>query len=247
MASSAITVGEQPIFTRRKLRVAAIGAGFASLTLAYKHKYVGDNSYTVLTIYEKNPEIGGTWFENKHTGVACDVPAHIYCFPFAPKPDWSAFYVGGAEILEYIQRTVDRFDLRGYVQVSSRVTSATWSEDKGKWQLEIERGGESIRDEFDVLINGSGFLNNWKWPDIPELESFRGEIVHSASWQTVDWKNKRVALIGNGSPAIQILPELQRTAKSIDTYIRTPTWIIPNFLADMTPEGKNFAYSDDEK
>lgn len=80
MASNPIIVGEQPIFTRRKLRVAAIGAGFANLNLAYKHKYVGDNEYMDLVIYEKNPEIGGTWFENKYPGVACDVPAHIVCF-----------------------------------------------------------------------------------------------------------------------------------------------------------------------
>ena len=170
-----------------------------------------------------------------------------YCFPFAPNPDWSSFYVGGQEILEYMQKTVDDFQLASYVQVSTKVKAAAWSDDKGKWQLELERNGEVIHDEADVFINGAGFLNNWKWPDIPDLNQYGGEIVHSANWQTVDWKDKRVALIGNGSSAIQILPELQRTAKSIDTYVRTPTWIIPNFLADMTPEGKNFAYSEEDK
>lgn len=79
MASTSINVGEQPIFTRRKLRVAAIGAGFAGLTLAYKHKHVGDHSYMDLVIYEKNLGIGGTWRENVYPGIACDVPAHIVC------------------------------------------------------------------------------------------------------------------------------------------------------------------------
>lgn len=170
-----------------------------------------------------------------------------YCFPFAPNPDWTSFYVSGGEILQYMEKTVDKFDLRSYVQVSSKVTSATWSEEKGKWQLQIERCGETIHDEVDVLINGAGFLNSWQWPDIPDLKQFKGELVHSANWQAVAWKDKKVALIGNGSSAIQILPEIQRTAKSIHTYIRTPTWIIPNMLADMAPEGKNFAYSDEDK
>lgn len=127
------------------------------------------------------------------------------------------------------------------------MTSATWSEESGKWQLQIERDGQVFSEEADVLINGAGFLNQWQWPDIPDLEKFRGDLVHSADWQKVDWNDKRVALIGNGSSAIQILPQVQRTAKSIDTYIRTPTWIIPNFLSDMTPEGKNFTYSEEDK
>lgn len=146
-----------------------------------------------------------------------------------------------------MNKTADAFQLRSYVQTSSKVKAAVWAAEEGKWILEVECGGEIIHDEVDVLINGAGFLNNWQWPDIPDLHQFRGEIVHSANWQSVDWQNKRVALIGNGSSAIQILPKLQRTAKSIHTYIRTPTWIIPDFLADMTPEGKNFAYSDEEE
>lgn len=149
--------------------------------------------------------------------------------------------------MEYIQKTADRFGLSSYVKVSSRVTSASWSDEKGKWQLEIECGGETIHDEVDVLINGGGFVNAWKWPDIPNLSTFEGELRHSANWETVDWKDKRVALIGNGSSAIQILPELRHTAKSIHTFIRSPTWIVPNMLADMTPDGKNFAYSEEQK
>ncbi|PIB00077.1 putative sterigmatocystin biosynthesis monooxygenase stcW [Cercospora beticola] len=247
MASSSIPVVEQPIFTRRKLRVVAIGAGFANIMLAHKHKYVGDNSYIDLVVYEKNREVGGTWLENTYPGVACDVPAHIYCFPFAPNPDWSSFYVGGPEILKYIIKTVDDYKLREYIQVNTKLIAANWSDDKGKWLLKLEQNGSTITDEADVLINGAGFLNRWEWPNIPNREAFRGEMVHSAHWETVDWKDKKVALIGNGSSGIQILPQIQQTAKHVTTYIRTPTWIIPNMLADATPEGKNFQYSEEEK
>lgn len=133
------------------------------------------------------------------------------------------------------------------MQLNSRVLSARWSDEKGKWEVVIEQNGQIIHDEADVLVNGAGFLNRWKWPDIPGLDKFQGEIVHSAKWQDVDWAGKTVGLIGNGSSAVQILPQMQPAAKSIDTYIRTPTWIIPNFLAEFTPEGKNFSYSEEQK
>ncbi|KXT02143.1 hypothetical protein AC578_5952 [Pseudocercospora eumusae] len=254
MAPSDIHVADQPLFTRRKLRMVGIGAGFSNLTLAYKHKYGGDYAFLDFAIYEKNADIGGTWasrilteYENVYPGVACDIPAHIYCFPFAPNPDWSSFYVSGPEIQAYIQRTAKDYGLRDYVQLNSRVVSARWSHEKGKWEVDIEQDGRIIHDEADVLVNGTGFLNRWKWPDIPGLDKFQGEMVHSAQWQHIDWAGKAVGLIGNGSSAVQILPQMQPAAKSIDTYIRTPTWIIPNFLAEFTPEGKNFSYSEEQK
>ncbi|PPJ53051.1 hypothetical protein CBER1_11361 [Cercospora berteroae] len=177
---------EQPIFTRRKLRVVAVGAGFANITLAHKHKYVGDNSYIDLVVVEKSREIGGTWFENTYPGVACDVPAHIYCFPFAPNPDWSSFYVEGPEFLKYITKTVDDYKLREYIQVNTKLIAAKWSDEKGKWLLKLEQNGTTITDEADVLINGAGFLNRWEWPKIPNREAFRDEMVHSAHWEAVD-------------------------------------------------------------
>ena len=147
-----------------------------------------------------------------------------------------------------MQKTVDDFKLRDYVQANSTLTSAIWSDDKGKWQLKIDQAGHTLADEADILINGSGFLNKWKWPDIPGIDRYTGKLVHSARWNSdLDWTGKRVCLIGNGSSAIQILPQMQRTAKHIDAFIRTPTWIIPNMLAEFTPEGKNFAYTEEQK
>ncbi|KJX96439.1 flavin-binding monooxygenase like protein [Zymoseptoria brevis] len=248
MAPPSSIVLEQPIFTRRKLRVVAIGAGFANLILAHKHKFGEGKGYIDLVLYEKNAGIGGTWFENRYPGVKCDVPAHIYTFPFAPNPDWSSFYVGGPEILDYINKTADDYQLNEYVHLESKVTSAIWSSDKGKWQIKIDQQGHEFRDEADILINGAGILNRWQWPSIPGLDTFRGKLVHSAQWDTeLDWADKNVGLIGNGSSAIQILPQIQPKAKSVGTYIRSPTWIIPNFLAELTPEGRNFEYTEQQK
>ena len=107
--------------------------------------------------------------------------------------------------------------------------------------------GTTTEDEADILVNGSGFLNKWKWPDIEGLQDFKGELVHSANWRDVDWAGKRVGLIGNGSTGIQILPQLQPKAGSVHTFIRSPTWIIPNFLGDHTPTGENFQYTEEQK
>jgi cation diffusion facilitator CzcD-associated flavoprotein CzcO len=156
--------------------------------------------------------------------------------------------VSAGEILEYIKKTADDFGLRENIRLNSRVTAAVWSDEKGKWDITVEGvGGEVIRDEADILVNGSGFLNSWKWPDIPGIKEFKGELLHSANWRDVELTGKRVGLIGNGSTGVQILPQIQRKAATVDTYIRSPTWIIPNFLGDHTPEGKNFAYTEKQK
>lgn len=114
--------------------------------------------------------------------------------------------------------------------------------------LEVDQQGKTVYDEADVLINGSGILNKWCWPKIPGLNNFRGEVMHSASWDTsFDWTNKKVALIGNGSSALQILPKMQPKAAKIVNYIRSPTWISANYTAELTPEGKNFKYTEEQK
>jgi cation diffusion facilitator CzcD-associated flavoprotein CzcO len=151
--------------------------------------------------------------------------------------------------LQYIKKTADDFGLREPIRLNSRVTAAAWSEKSGKWKIMVEdlENKTMIEDEADVLVNGSGFLNSWKWPDIPGLKDFKGELVHSANWRDIDLAVKKVGLIGNGSTGVQILPQLQSKAGSVHTYIRSPTWIIPNFLGDHTPEGKNFVYTEEQK
>jgi cation diffusion facilitator CzcD-associated flavoprotein CzcO len=123
-----------------------------------------------------------------------------------------------------------------------------WDNGTGKWNIKVKRDGKIISDEADVLINGAGILNKWRWPVIKGLESFKGTLLHSAAWDTkVSWDGKRVALIGNGSSAIQILPQMQKTASHITTYVRNPTWISSNFAADYAKDGKNFKYTEEEK
>ncbi|CAK7242725.1 MAG: hypothetical protein STHCBS139747_004223 [Sporothrix thermara] len=249
-----IPVNEQPLYKPRKLRVVCVGAGFSGLMVAYKYKYQTPmDSFLDLVIYEKNPDVGGTWYENRYPGVACDVPAHIYTFSWEPNPDWTSFYAEGSEIWEYIRRTTTKYGLDERVQFRSKVLSSVWDEATGKWTIRIEQTADDgtvsiITDTADVLINSSGILSKWRWPAIPGLHDFQGSLLHSAQWDTsLDWTGKRVGIIGNGSSAIQIVPKMQPAAARIVNYIRSPTWVSAPFASDLTPEGKNFSYSEAEK
>ncbi|SCO78535.1 related to monooxigenase [Fusarium oxysporum] len=244
-----VPILEQPVFKKRKLRVVCVGAGYAGLMMAYKWKYqMKVDDFVDLVIYEKNNDIGGTWLVNRYPGVACDIPAHIYTFSFEPNPNWSSFFASGPEIWEYMKKTTEKYHLDERVQFNSRVTSTIWDDADGKWKLEINQNGNTIQDEADVLINGSGILHKWSWPDFGGLDTFRGKKIHSAAWDaSVDWAGKRVAIIGNGSSAIQILPQMQPKAAKIVNYIRTPTWISANYASQLIPDGKNFNYTEEEK
>ncbi|KAL4908508.1 hypothetical protein BDW74DRAFT_175192 [Aspergillus multicolor] len=237
-------------FTPRKLRVVCIGAGFSGLTLAYKLKHERPLDYVDFTIYEKNDQVGGTWYENVYPGVGCDIPIHSYIFYFAPNPNWSQCYAKGPEIQAYILDTVEKFGLREKIQFNTKLISSIWNEDEGLWNLKVQRGSEVIEDKAHVLINGGGVLNNWVLPDIEGLETFQGKLLHTAKWDTTyNHTNKRIAVIGNGSSALQAVPALQPTALKLTNYIRHPTWVSTNLAGDITKDhrGTNFAYTEDEK
>ncbi|KAJ5951521.1 uncharacterized protein N7479_009934 [Penicillium vulpinum] len=209
-----------------KLRIICAGAGAAGLLIAYKLQKNLTN-YDLIC-FDKNPSITGTWFENRYPGCACDVPAHAYTYPFEPNPDWSSFYATGPEIRRYFESFAEKYNLHPYIKTNSRILSATWVEEKGIYEIIIDRDGEIIHDWCHVFINGTGFLNNWKWPSIPGLHDFSGKMMHTANWDnSVDWKDKTIAVIGNGSSGIQIIPELQPTAKHLTCFMRSSTWIAP--------------------
>lgn len=162
--------------------------------------------------------------------------------------EWSNFYCGGAEIGQHIKNTATKFGLRDNIHFGARVIEARWDEEKGKWRVKVDEGGKIIEDEAEVLINASGVLNEWHWPKVTGLKDFKGHMVHSAVWDhEYDYTGKTVAVLGNGSSAIQILPSIQPIVKHLTTFIRGPTWISSNFAAQHTPEGKNFEYTAEQK
>ncbi|KIW81843.1 hypothetical protein Z517_04869 [Fonsecaea pedrosoi CBS 271.37] len=208
-------IGELPAWTpRRKIKVITVGAGFSGLMFAHKlqHQYPEVGQMVDHSIFEARHDVGGTWLVNTYPGVQCDVPAHIYAFPFDPKPDWDNFYASGAEIETYIRATVKKWNLDRDVRLHHRVTEAIWQQETGRWRVTVEKpGGETSTEYADVLVSGQGVLNKWRWPDIPGLERFKGFKCHSAAWDAdYDYSNKRIAVIGNGSSGVQIVPQLAK-------------------------------------
>ncbi|CAO2650612.1 Nn.00g019040.m01.CDS01 [Neocucurbitaria sp. VM-36] len=256
-----VPMQDQPLRHPRKLRVVTIGAAISAMNMAYEIQYGYEKLGTQEEgtrgkledvvehcIYESNMEIGGTWLVNTYPGVACDVPAHIYTFPFEPNPDWSAFYAGGKEIHNYFMGAVKKHRLDRDVKTCHKVVHAKFEEYEGIWNLKVDHNGHVFNDWCNVLVSATGFLSHWKWPEIPGLQDFKGLKVHSAAWdESYDFAKKKIAMIGNGSSAIQIMPELAKSAKHVTNFIRNPTWITPGLGSSVIDGKVNKAYSEEER
>ncbi|KXJ91657.1 hypothetical protein Micbo1qcDRAFT_233085 [Microdochium bolleyi] len=227
------------------LRIAIIGAGASGLIFAYKlRKHLKD--HVDFVIYEKNPDLGGTWYENRYPGCACDVPSHVYQFPFAPNPSWSQFYASSTEIHSYFKHVAQHYGLEQFVRYGSEVVSARWADAAATWALEI--AGEPGSLEYDVLVNAGGILNNPHQPGIEGYDTFAGPRLHTAAWDAgVDLAGKRVAVIGAGASAVQLLPKIAPLAGHVDVYIRTPSWITPPVAAPPDAKSANHEYSPEEQ
>ncbi|KAK7733127.1 hypothetical protein SLS53_008315 [Cytospora paraplurivora] len=211
------------------MRIACIGAGASSLCFAYKLQRSFDNFN--LTLFEKNPRVGGVWVQNRYPGCACDYDAHNYVYSWEPKNDWTSVYASAAEIQGYFEDFAEKYDLHRYCKFNTTVTKAEWLQDVGKWQLSSQSDGIDHNDQYDILINGSGLLNCYKWPKIEGLVDFSGTKLHSAAWPdtAVDTAGKRVGLIGNGSSGQQLLEALHPGCGRLTLFVRQPTWLFGGF------------------
>jgi cation diffusion facilitator CzcD-associated flavoprotein CzcO len=202
--------------------VAIVGSGFSGLGMAIRLKQEGRSDFVVL---ERGTEVGGTWHYNTYPGCACDVPSHLYSYSFAPNPDWTQTYSPQGEIGAYLRRCADRFGVRSHVRLSTTVKSAEWDEQAGRWLIETDRGSLSAR----VIVAGMGPLAEPKIPDIPGLDRFEGATFHSARWDhDHDLKGERVASIGTGASAIQLVPSIQPDVEKLHVFQRTPPWVFPH-------------------
>jgi cation diffusion facilitator CzcD-associated flavoprotein CzcO len=243
-------IEEHSIDEKRPLRAIIMGAGISGLISCIRFRQKIEN--ITVQCYEKNADIGGTWFENRYPGIACDIPAHSYQLTFEPNKLWSRVYAPGPEIEKYWQFVAQKYDLYKYIKLRHKIVEVKWDDDSGKWKVKVENleTGEIITDEADFLISCVGFLNNWKWPDIPDREKFKGYMAHTANWKDgFDFKGKKVALIGSGSSAIQVLPSLQPIVGQIDNYVRGSTWISLPFAGEFAkkrnPNSHDFEYDDE--
>lgn len=202
--------------------VIIVGAGFAGLGAAIRLRQAGVKDIVIL---ERGADVGGTWRDNQYPGAACDIPSNLYSYSFAPNPDWSRSFSGAPEILGYIHRLVDNFELRPLIRFGHNVTGLRFDDATGLWTASIE-GREDIRARAVVMAQGP--LSNASLPNIPGIETFEGHIIHSARWDhDYDFTGKRVAVIGTGASGIQIIPELVKKAGFVKVFQRTPAWVIP--------------------
>ncbi|ARP71771.1 cyclohexanone monooxygenase [Streptomyces pluripotens] len=203
------------------VRVAVIGSGFGGLGAAVRLRREGITDFVVL---ERADSVGGTWRDNSYPGCACDVPSHLYSFSFAPNPDWPRTFSGQRHIRAYLEHVTDLFGLRPHIRCDSEVKLMTWDADNLRWEIETTRGSLSA----DVVVSATGPLSDPKIPEIPGLESFPGKVFHSARWDhDYDLRGKRVAMVGTGASAIQIVPAIQPQVSRLTLLQRTPPWVMP--------------------
>ncbi|KAL6228666.1 hypothetical protein BDW75DRAFT_250991 [Aspergillus navahoensis] len=234
----------------RRIRILMIGAGITGIGAVKLFKETFPDREVEFVIYEKNSDVTGTWLENRYPGCACDVPAHAYTYSWEGNPRWSRAYAGAVELYEYFKGRATAYGVDEFVHLEHRVTSASWDDQRGKWVIQITdlRTGLTFADEGEILINGGGFLNSWKWPEIPGLHNFKGKLLHSASWDdSYEFQDKTVVVIGAGSSAIQIVPQLQPRVKHLFSINRSKTWIIPQFAGEFAPEGRDAVFPETQK
>ncbi|MEU5308990.1 NAD(P)/FAD-dependent oxidoreductase [Streptomyces sp. NPDC021562] len=203
------------------VRVAVIGSGFGGLGAAVRLRREGVTDFVVL---ERAAGVGGTWRDNSYPGCACDVPSHLYSFSFAPNPDWPRTFSGQEHIRAYLEHVADTFGLRPHLRFGAEVRRMTWDARQLRWDIETAAGAFSA----DVVVSATGPLSDPKIPAIPGLDSFEGEVFHSARWNhDYDLRGKRVAMVGTGASAIQIVPAIQPHVARLTLFQRTPPWVMP--------------------
>jgi cation diffusion facilitator CzcD-associated flavoprotein CzcO len=207
--------------THDQPKVAIVGAGFGGLAAAIELERHGHADYTV---FERSPEVGGVWQANQYPGARCDVPSIIYQYSFDLRPDWSRRFGNQAEIRDYLRDVSERTGVRPQIRFNTAVQSAIFDERSAKWTLTLD---DDTEQQFDAFILAPGQLSNPKIPELPGMESFEGDQFHSARWDhSVDLEGKRVAVVGSGASAIQIVPAIADRVGHLTLVQRHPNWIV---------------------
>ncbi len=205
----------------RRVYAVIVGTGFSGLGMAIRLKQRGEEDFVVL---ERANDVGGTWRDNTYPGCACDIQSHLYSFSFALNPDWSRTYPQQREIWEYLRHCAERFGIVPHIRWNTELLEATWDDVDSCWRLRTSGGAYTC----DVLIVGNGPLSEPRLPAIPGIEGFTGTIIHTAAWDhNVDLAGKRVAVIGTGASAIQLVPQIQPIVGQLYLFQRTPPWVVP--------------------
>ncbi|MEJ3657619.1 NAD(P)/FAD-dependent oxidoreductase [Actinomycetes bacterium KLBMP 9759] len=202
-------------------RVVVIGAGVSGILAAIRLREAG----VAHVVLEKNVEVGGTWLENGYPGAGVDTPSHLYSFSFAPRR-WSTHYGKRDEVLRYLHDVADAYDVRRSIRFGTEAARADYDAARQRWTV-TTTAGERI--EANAVISAVGQLNRPKVPRLPGIDTFQGSLFHSARWPAdLDVAGKRVAVIGTGASAMQIVPAIAGRAGHTTIFQRSPQWAAPN-------------------
>lgn len=199
-----------------------VGAGFAGIGAAIQLKRLGYEDFVIL---EREDDLGGTWYVNHYPGLAVDVPTTTYSYYFEPNPNWSRLFTPGPEIKQYADDVADKYDVRRHIRYNTVVEGARWDEDASLWRIAL---GDGATASTRFLITATGFLSQPKVPEIAGIETFEGKVIHTTEWEDdFDAAGRRIAVIGTGATAVQLIPELAKRAADLTVYQRTPIWVVP--------------------
>jgi cation diffusion facilitator CzcD-associated flavoprotein CzcO len=202
--------------------VVIIGSGFSGLGAAVALQKAGIEDFVIL---EREEELGGTWVQHDYPGLEVDMPFFIYSFPFEMKSDWSQVYPTGREMRDYTLHCAQEYDLVRRTRCGTTVVRAEYDADANVWRVCVE-GGEILVARY--LVNATGLLVLPKMPEIEGIEEFEGKLIHSSRWDNeYDLTDKRVAMVGTGATAIQVIPAIVDRVARLDVYQRTAIWLLP--------------------
>jgi 4-hydroxyacetophenone monooxygenase len=215
-----------PVSARRRFRVLVIGAGMSGLLAAIRLEDAG----IPYTVVEKNAGVGGTWYENTYPGCRVDIANHFYCYSFEPNPGWTEFFSRRDELHDYFERCATDYGVRKHIRFRTEVVAARFDETSNDWEVRL-RGPEGAEENVhcNAIISAVGQLNRPRIPPFDGLERFEGAAFHSAAWDHgQDLAGKRVAVIGTGASAFQLVPEVAKEAARVCVFQRSPAWMAPN-------------------
>ena len=209
--------------------VVIVGAGFGGLGMAIRLKQEGTDDFVLI---ERGADVGGTWWANSYPGAQCDVPSNLYSFSFAPNPDWTRAYPLRDEIQAYLRDCAQRYGVVPHMRLGCELLGATWVAGEQRWELETSQGPIAAR----VLVAAPGLLSEPFEPALPGLERFEGNAFHTARWDHGDdLTGRRVAVIGTGASAVQVVPAIQPRVSRLTLFQRTPPWVAPHADHEVTP------------
>ncbi|MDL9936767.1 NAD(P)/FAD-dependent oxidoreductase [Gordonia sp. ABSL1-1] len=211
-------------------QVLIVGAGFGGMGAGIAFKRLGIDDIAIL---ERCDDLGGTWHVNHYPGLAVDIASVTYSYSFEPNPNWSRLFAPGAELKRYAEHVADKYDLKRHMEFDTAVTAAHWDDEQRLWRV-TTAGGETRTARY--LVTATGFLSQPHTPDFPGIDTFAGRILHTTAWEDgYDFAGRRVAVIGTGATAVQLIPEIASRADELTVFQRTPIWVVPKVDFPIPP------------